>query len=147
MARKSDGIVTGTPAEWKVHTSRLLQEIGINPNMGALRIPMNLFQRILIEVAARAIEIDDDKMNRLMMRLALYEQGDPYSPDFQGDAAETKAAGRLEEVELPDELREMVVNDSPNWALLPTVGARTRSEWATMPSRIRIAVIVDHTML
>ena len=146
MAKKADDIVTGASPEWKVHTSRLLQEIAINPNMGALRIPMTIFQRILVEVAARAIELDDDKMNSLMMRLALYEQGDPYSPDFEGDAAREKAEARLEDDELPDALRHIVLADDPDWSALPTVGARIRSEWRTIPIRIRIAIVVDHAM-
>lgn len=68
--------------EWKVHTTHLLQEIVINPNMWALRTPVLIFRQLLAAVATRAIELDDPELNRLMLRLALYEQGDPTSPAY-----------------------------------------------------------------
>lgn len=68
---------------WKVNTVALLREIGENsPSVGIMRQPINIFGRILEQVAGRALELNDPKMNRLMCRLALYEQSDPYSKDY-----------------------------------------------------------------
>lgn len=72
-------------AQWRVHTPRLLQEIGINPNLGILKVPLNLLARQLADVAKRAIELNDPELNVLMMRLTLYDQADPYSDNY--DAA------------------------------------------------------------
>jgi len=61
---------------WKCDTPALLQEIAncaIDKNSGVLKFPLNMFQRILGEVAQRAIELDDKKLNKLMIRLALYD--------------------------------------------------------------------------
>lgn len=66
-----------TEHKWKVHTPNLLREVLHNPGTAMLVVPLNIFGRILAEVAERAIEIDDPKLNILMLRLALYEQGDP----------------------------------------------------------------------
>jgi len=68
---------------WCVNTVSLLREIGENnPTMGIMKQPINIFGRILSEVAERAIELNDPKLNQLMCRLALYEQSDPYSPNY-----------------------------------------------------------------
>lgn len=70
-------------AEWRVNTVSLLKEIGENnPTMGIMKQPINIFGRILEEVAKRALELNDPKLNRLMCRLALYEQSDQYSKDY-----------------------------------------------------------------
>jgi hypothetical protein len=53
--------------------------------MWALRIPLVTLDGLLKEVAARAIELDDRKMNELMMQLTLYSVADPYSPDHNQD--------------------------------------------------------------
>jgi hypothetical protein len=79
---------------WKVHATALLKEIAINANMSALKIPLNIFKDMLAEVATRASVMGDERMDDLMMRLALYEQGDPYSeahdPDFVAKANESR---------------------------------------------------------
>jgi hypothetical protein len=59
--------------EWSVNTVCLLQEICNNPGTAMLKIPLNIFKNILAEVAERAIELDDKKLNILMLRLWLYE--------------------------------------------------------------------------
>lgn len=61
---------------FNVHAVNLLEEIadyGLSKKMGILRIPLNLFQGLLAQVAQRATELNDPKMNILMLRLGLYE--------------------------------------------------------------------------
>jgi len=41
--------------------------------MGVLKVPLNIFQNLLGQVAQRAIEINDKELNKLMIRLALYD--------------------------------------------------------------------------
>ncbi len=62
---------------WKVHTPSLLRETLTNPGTAILAQPFRIFGQLLAEVATRAAEIDDPKLNILMMRLTLYEQADP----------------------------------------------------------------------
>ncbi len=66
--------------KWRVNTPVFLKEIGDNNSqMGIIRKPLMIFASILGEVASRASELNDDKLNALMCRLALYEISDPYS--------------------------------------------------------------------
>ena len=67
---------------WRVNTPGLLKEVLCNPQTHALAIPLRIFGGILSEVAERCIELDDPLLNQLMARLALYEQTDPYSPEY-----------------------------------------------------------------
>ena len=68
--------------QWKVNTPSLLQEILTNNHVSILNIPINILARLLADVATRASELNDDKLNALMCRLALYEISDPYSENF-----------------------------------------------------------------
>lgn len=68
--------------KWKVHTPRLMSEILVNPEMSIMRQPLMIMKGLLAEVARRAIELDDPELNALMLRLTLYEQGDPMSPAY-----------------------------------------------------------------
>lgn len=69
---------------WKVDTPALLAELcnAISRDGGILKIPLNIFQGLLAQVALRAIELDDKEMNKLMIRLALYEN--PHSKETLG---------------------------------------------------------------
>jgi hypothetical protein len=61
---------------FNVHVPLLLNEIADNalrPNMGVLKIPLNQFRILLLEVADRAINVNDPELNILMLRMALYE--------------------------------------------------------------------------
>lgn len=85
---------------WRVNTPQLLREILNNGSIvGILSKPLAIFAELLAAVADRAIELNDPKLNHLMMRLALFEQGDPYSkgydPDFY-DASEQAAQDYVE---------------------------------------------------
>jgi len=79
-ARAGEAQVTGVT--FQVHTPRLLEEVLVNTGASALKIPMNIFRQLLGQVATRASEIDDPKLNALMIRLTLYEVADPYSNDY-----------------------------------------------------------------
>lgn len=73
---------TGEQMHWRVNTCGLLKEIQVNKGTAILAQPLQIFANILGEVAARALELNDPQMNALMCRLALYEQSDPYSPQY-----------------------------------------------------------------
>jgi len=83
---------------WKVHTPAMLQEIARNPSCEILTRPLNIFARLLAQVAERAAELDDPKLNILMMRLTLYEQADPEKFTFD----QIKAAYAAEERRIGD---------------------------------------------
>lgn len=72
--------------DWKVHTPELIKEILNNNSTGTLRIPLTIFQNLLGMVADRAIKINDKELNRLMIRLTLYENADPLSKDYDPEA-------------------------------------------------------------
>ncbi len=78
--------MTTTKLKWKCHTPKLFEEILLNPGTGMLKQPLNVFRSILVEVAQRAIELNDDELNLLMIRLTLYDCADPlcenYNPDI-----------------------------------------------------------------
>ncbi|MCK5606748.1 hypothetical protein KAR91_32900 [Candidatus Pacearchaeota archaeon] len=64
--------------KWKVNTPQLLTEIiGSNEGMAILHKPLTIFQHLLAEVANRAIEINDEQLNKIMIRLSLYEHSTP----------------------------------------------------------------------
>lgn len=68
---------------WKVHTTSLLKEmVECNDRMGIFKIPISIFTSILEQLAQRAIEINDDKLNAIMCRLTLYEEADPSSKEY-----------------------------------------------------------------
>jgi len=67
---------------WRVNTSQLLEEITKNKGASQLVIPLRIFNSILAEIAKRAIELDDKEMNKLMLRLSLYEVSNPKSKEY-----------------------------------------------------------------
>ena len=74
--------------DWRCHTSNLLEEILNNPGTGILRAPLVIFSRLLAQVAERAAELNDPRLNELMVRLTLYELADPERPDYDKEAVE-----------------------------------------------------------
>lgn len=61
---------------FSVNTIGLLTEIvdsGLDIRMGVLKTPVNIFINLLGQVAERASELNDPKLNVLMLRLWLYE--------------------------------------------------------------------------
>ena len=75
-----------TQLGWKVHTPNLLEEILRNQGAEALRVPLAIFGRLLEAVALRASELHDPEMDRLMVRLTLYEIADPQSKNYNEKA-------------------------------------------------------------
>jgi len=71
---------------WRCHTTRLFEEILVNPGCAMLQQPLIILRSLLAEVAQRCIEINDDKLNLLMLRLTLYECADPLSENYDPDA-------------------------------------------------------------
>ena len=70
---------------WRCHTTRLFEEILENPSCAILQNPLRIFRLMLADVARRCIEIDDDELNLLMMRLALYDCADPLGDKYDPD--------------------------------------------------------------
>lgn len=69
--------------QWKVHTTELFKEISANFKHDAqIRIPLQILQNLLAQVAQRAIELDDPQLNKLMIRLTLYSVADPKDRDY-----------------------------------------------------------------
>lgn len=71
--------------KWRCNTPRLFEEILLNPGTSILQQPLIIFRSILVEVAQRAIELNDDKLNLLMLRLTLYDCADPISENYNPD--------------------------------------------------------------
>ena len=69
-------------AQWKVNTPQLLKEILASNETQILKYPLQIFSLVLAEVSQRCLELNDPILNGLMCRLALYEQSDPYSKEF-----------------------------------------------------------------
>ena len=51
----------------------LLEEVLNNPTCAILKIPINITRSILADLAQLAIEIDDDRLHVMMLRLNLYD--------------------------------------------------------------------------
>ena len=58
---------------FNVDTPALLGEVLGNHGAWALAVPIRILKTKLSEVAGRAIEIDDPKLNILMLEMKLYE--------------------------------------------------------------------------
>jgi len=75
--------ITEKSLSFKVHTTYLLEEIINSTTEGhALKIPLIIFRDLLKQVARRASQLNDPKMNSLMCRLALYAIADPNDKEF-----------------------------------------------------------------
>lgn len=57
----------------RVDTPYLIKQVFDNPGTSQLKIPFNTVLKLLAAVAERAIELDDPKLNMLMIKLNLYE--------------------------------------------------------------------------
>ena len=67
---------------WRINTAGFLKEIGSNQELAFAQVPLQIFGNMLIEVGMRAIELNDPKLNAIMCRMAMYDQSDPTSPNF-----------------------------------------------------------------
>lgn len=73
---------------WRIHTKGLLEEILKNPGTEILNKPLLIFDSLLRSVAERAAELNDDRLNALMCRLALYAISDPYDKSYDFNKVE-----------------------------------------------------------
>lgn len=67
---------------WKVNTVGLLREIANNSGHDILRIPIAILGHLLHSVAERAAQLHDHELDKLMLRLALYDIGEVGSPEY-----------------------------------------------------------------
>lgn len=75
--------------EWKVVTSEILRMAVEETGEGwGLTTPIQIMMNLLAQVAQRAIELDDEELNKLMLRLSLYEVANPKSHKFDADLVE-----------------------------------------------------------
>ncbi len=76
--------------QWRVHTPNLLKEIAqnIGKNGTAVATPLQILAQLLSQVGERAAELNDEKLNALMVRLTIYSVADPESPDFDQDVVD-----------------------------------------------------------
>jgi len=65
-----------------LHTSDILNEVLENTTTAPLTRPLQLLGKLLAEVAQRASELHDEKLDRLMIQLTLYSVADPKSKDY-----------------------------------------------------------------
>lgn len=151
------------PVEWKVHTPRLLSEIMTNNHMGILKIPMNIFGRMLAALAERAMVLGDVPLDHLMIRLALYSQGDPSDPSFDLDGAVAINESRVRDqhtstAEAPTDFEkadldlaiERAREDDHKWERATRmhdwrnhVGSATQRQWSGIPFAARVAIALD----
>lgn len=80
--------ITAWEHGFKIHVPNMMSDIiaHISPDAGAqasMRVPMAIFKRYLLSIAKRCTEINDPILNKLMMEMALYEQGHPPHPDYK----------------------------------------------------------------
>jgi len=69
--------------KWRVNVPGMLHEIvENNPTTWIFRSPFNILMEILTELATRCSQLDDPKLNELMVRMALYEVANPGSKEF-----------------------------------------------------------------
>jgi hypothetical protein len=74
--------------QWKVNTNGLMNEVMTCQGASILYIPLKIFLGLLADVAKRASELNDKELNKLMLRLALYDISNPKSKSFDQDAVE-----------------------------------------------------------
>jgi hypothetical protein len=136
----------GTP-EWKVHLPLLVQETLSNPHMGALKIPYQILQTLLIELANRTMRIGDIPVDDMMIRLAIYAQGDPHDRDHAHGTAVSINEARVRETHAaqpPGRVDQAIVlahvEEAPDAAL---IGAACAAAWSGMTFASRAAVDRD----
>ena len=69
--------------EFKINTPAFLKEVfDQNPTLGGvLFVPINTLQGYLAQIAERASELNDPKLNAIMCQMALYAVADPYDKE------------------------------------------------------------------
>ena len=76
-------------ANWKVHTPNLLKEITfINPKSQPLARELEILGRLLYDVGVVASKLNNPELDKLMVRLTIYDIADPHSKNYNPDAIE-----------------------------------------------------------
>jgi hypothetical protein len=75
--------------EFKIHAPQFLKELfDLNPKLGGvLFVPANVFRLYLAQIAERASQLNDPKLNAIMVQMSLYEVADPQSPEYDAKVA------------------------------------------------------------
>lgn len=68
--------------QWRVHTPSLLSQVLDNPGTQILEKPLQIIGSLLASVGERAAELNDPRLNALMIRLTIYSCADPESTDY-----------------------------------------------------------------
>lgn len=89
MSKKSKKVIL----KWKVNTKGLLNEVLTCKGSSILYIPLRIFMVLLAQVALRATELNDKKLNQLMMRLGLYDISNPESKEYDPNFVEKYISG------------------------------------------------------
>ncbi len=76
-------IIEGSELEFKINTPAFLKEVfDHNPTLGGvLKVPVNVLRNYLQQIAERASQLNDPKLNAIMCQMALYAIADPYDKD------------------------------------------------------------------
>ena len=67
---------------WKVNTPAFFKEVASNSQLGPAAKGLEIMGQILFALADRIREVNDEELNSIACRLALFTQSDPYSKDF-----------------------------------------------------------------
>ena len=77
------------PLQFRVNLKALLEEIlDTNVSMQIMQIPFRTTYNIMQQIAKRAIELQDEKLITLLCALAMYEESDPYSGQYDAKKME-----------------------------------------------------------
>jgi hypothetical protein len=68
--------------EFTLHTADILNEVLENTTTAPLYRPLQLLANLLGQVAQRASELHDEKLDKLMIQLTLYAVADPKSKEY-----------------------------------------------------------------
>jgi hypothetical protein len=68
--------------EWKVNVKGLFEEILINHEVWIVQRPLEILHSKLLKIASIANEQQNEEIMKLCCELALYEECDPYSSNF-----------------------------------------------------------------
>ncbi len=76
--------LTKAELEFKIHAPNFLKEVfDLNPKLGGvLFVPANTLRTYLLQIAQRASELNDPKLNAIMCQMSLYEIADPESKEY-----------------------------------------------------------------
>jgi len=75
--------------QWRANLPGMFKEIlEHNDQMSIFRQPFNIIRGILVEMGERAAQLNDPELNAIMVRLSIYDVGDPYSGHYDPKMAQ-----------------------------------------------------------